>query len=359
MPQANGHIGVSGKIEVNLEGKGNGAQPRRHSGGGGHGADLLPEGAHLIGDQHLFGKAHYKALHAPAGLEHALPAVHQLVLHRLVLDDRPGDQLGEQRHIRAHVEDVLLGLDDAPVHVDGVGHGLERIEADADGQSQPQRGNARVQEAVQVVDGEIRVLEEAQNAQIAHPVHDQHGFGGLVPSRVLKMADQPGVGVVKHRGEQHDEDILGLAPAVEHKAEQQQHGIACLAGTQKIDPRHHRQEDQQKNSAAEYHRVVLLWKIYRSFTAFLPESGTEQRSVPPGVYKPRRVRGADAAKYSNHFSGGVYVGKILLGRKCAQRARAVGRNPIGNEIEDFVPAYLTRSRADTPPARWSGWRTGC
>ena len=55
---------------------------------------------------------------------------------------------------------------------------------------------------------------------------------------------------------------------------------------------------------------------------------------------PRRVRGADAAKNPNHFSGGVYVGKILLGRQSVRRTRAVGRNPFGNEIEDFMPAYF-------------------
>ena len=32
------------------------------------------------------------------------------------------------------------------------------------------------------------------------------------------------------------------------------------------------------------------------------------------------------AKNSKYFSGGVYVGKILLGRQCVRRTRAVGRN---------------------------------
>ena len=42
MPQTDGHVGVSGEIEIDLERKGDGAQPRRHGGGRGHGADLLP-----------------------------------------------------------------------------------------------------------------------------------------------------------------------------------------------------------------------------------------------------------------------------------------------------------------------------
>ena len=273
MPQADGHVGVSGEIEVDLEGEGDSAQPRRHGGGCGHGADLLPQSAHLIGDQHLFGQAHHKALHTAAGLEHALPAVHQLVLHRLVLDDGAGDQLGEQRHIRAHVEDVFLVLDNAPVHVDGVGHGLEGVEADADGQGQSQCGDARAQQAVQVIDGEIRVLEEAQDAQVAHHIHDQHRLGGLLLSGIPEMADEPGVGVVEHRGEQHDQDILRLTPAVEHQAEQQQHGIACLAGTQEIDSRHHGQEDQQKGGAAEYHKAFSFGKFTGRLRRFCRKVG--------------------------------------------------------------------------------------
>ena len=58
---------------------------------------------------------------------------------------------------------------------------------------------------------------------------------------------------------------------------------------------------------------------------------------------PRRVRGADAAKKSNHFSDDMCVRKILLGRQCVRRTRAVGRKPFGNEIEDFMPAQLALS----------------
>ena len=56
----------------------------------------------------------------------------QIVGHRLVLHDGPGDQLGEQRHIRAEVDDVPLGRHQSSVHVDGVAHGLEGVEGDAD-----------------------------------------------------------------------------------------------------------------------------------------------------------------------------------------------------------------------------------
>ena len=51
--QADGHVGIAGEIKVDLEREGQRAQPRRDHGGRGHGGDLLPHGAHLVGQQHL------------------------------------------------------------------------------------------------------------------------------------------------------------------------------------------------------------------------------------------------------------------------------------------------------------------
>ena len=133
MTQADSHVGITREVEIDLEGIGQHAQPRHSGRGLGHGGDLLPQCAHLVGDQHLLGKTHHEALHTAAGLKHALAAVQQLMLHRLILDDRACNQLGEQRHIGAHIEDIAAGLDDAAIHIDGVGHGLEGVEADADG----------------------------------------------------------------------------------------------------------------------------------------------------------------------------------------------------------------------------------
>ena len=59
--------------------------------------------------QNLLAQADHQPLQALAGLGQILPPVLQIVGHRLVLHDGPGDQLGEQRHIRAEVDDVPLG----------------------------------------------------------------------------------------------------------------------------------------------------------------------------------------------------------------------------------------------------------
>ena len=66
--KADGHVGVAGEIEVDLEGEGQRAQPCRDHGGRGHGGDLLPHGAHLVGQQHLLAETDDEPLHTGAGV---------------------------------------------------------------------------------------------------------------------------------------------------------------------------------------------------------------------------------------------------------------------------------------------------
>ena len=56
------------------------------------------------------------------------------------------------------------------------------------------------------------------------------------------------------------------------------------------------------------------------------------------LIKPRRVRGAAAAKEWDHFSDDMRVRKILLGRQCTQRVPQPTAIPFGSKIEDFAPA---------------------
>ena len=222
MPQADGHVRVAGEVKIDLERVRDGADPRRDRCGVRHGGDVLPDGAHLVGDEHLLAQTDHQPLQTLAGLAHRLPPVLQVVGHRLVLHDRPRDQLGEQRYIRAEVHDVPLGRYQPPVHVDGIAHGLEGVEGDTDGQQQPQRRDGCAQQTVQVADGKIRVLEKAQDRQVSHHRDDQHRLGAALPSLTPKVADGQTVAVVEHRGEQHDQNVLRLTPAVKQQAEDKQ-----------------------------------------------------------------------------------------------------------------------------------------
>ena len=287
VPQTDGHVRIAGEVEVDLERVGDGAQPRRGRRGVGHGGDLLPDGAHLVGDEHLLAQADHQPLQALAGLRQILPPVLQIVGHRLVLHDGPGDQLGEQRHIRAEVDDVPLGRHQSPVHVDGVAHGLEGVEGDADGQQQPQRRYRRAQQPVDVVDGEIRVLEEPQNGQISHHRQDQHALGALFPLPPAEPADGQTVAVVEHGGEQHDQDILWLTPAVKQQAEHQKQAVAQLPRADIIQNSHQRQERQQEGGAAEYHSGSPLQLISKRKGRASPPLRLSKKSVIASQCAPR------------------------------------------------------------------------
>ncbi len=89
----------------------------------------------------------------------------------------------------------------AAVHVDGVAHRLERVEADAERQRHPQRGvepklreSDPVDEGVVVVDAEVEVLEEAEQRQVGdhRDRQDQLGAPGARSIRVddVLAADQ-------------------------------------------------------------------------------------------------------------------------------------------------------------------------
>ena len=114
MPQTDGHVRVAGEVKVDLERVRDGADPRRDRCGVRHGGDVLPDGAHLVGDEHLLAQTDHQPLQTLAGLAHRLPPMLQVIGYCLVLHDRPRDQLGEQRHVRAEVHDVPLGRHQKP-----------------------------------------------------------------------------------------------------------------------------------------------------------------------------------------------------------------------------------------------------
>ena len=94
----------------------------------------------------------------------------QLFRHIPVFYDGAGDELGEHDHIGAEIDDVVFGGNIPAVDVDGIAHGLEGVEADAQRQyadpfqvRQAQTGNGVVG-----VHDEVGVFEHHQHGQTAH-----------------------------------------------------------------------------------------------------------------------------------------------------------------------------------------------
>lgn len=162
--EADRHIGIAGKIEIDLEGE------RRKADPGGENRKLsglqprnrLPDLPCRVREQHLFGQAHGKAADARSKVGKGLLPVLQLAGYGLHSDDRPGDELGEQGNIGAEIENAALHLHLSPVQIDDVGEGLEGIKRYADRQRHLQQREPRPGHAVNRTDKEIRVFEEAR-----------------------------------------------------------------------------------------------------------------------------------------------------------------------------------------------------
>ena len=140
--------------------------------------------------------------------------VGEVGLHGLILHDGTGNELRKQRYVGGKIHDVLLGLYLTAVDVNSVGQGLERIETDANGQSQSQGGKSRAQEGVDVIDGEIRIFEKGQNTQTAYAGQDHQEPGALFRAFFPAGADAQTDAVIEQGGKDHDEDIFRLAPTV-------------------------------------------------------------------------------------------------------------------------------------------------
>ena len=178
LAHADAHQGVAGEIEVQLQTVCDDAQPHQRGGGvcqthkGGGGAvgypdDVCPQCAHSVRQQHLFGKTEGEQGHALFNLFEviAVPVDVQLVGDVPVLDDRPRDELREHDHISAEIDDVALGFYIPAVNIDGVGKGLEGVEADAQRQGADALnfGKGGAQQGIHAAQHKVCVLEVEQH----------------------------------------------------------------------------------------------------------------------------------------------------------------------------------------------------
>ena len=132
-PQADGHVGITRKIKIDLQRIAYGAQPRKQHRWLCGCPVALRQGTELVGKQHLFSQTDEKALGAfPAIPYGGFPMVQPFTDIRIA-DDGSGDQLREHGHIGAEIHKAFLGAYPSPVHIRCVSHTLKRIKADANG----------------------------------------------------------------------------------------------------------------------------------------------------------------------------------------------------------------------------------
>ena len=162
LPQADGHIAVAGKIEVNMQHIGRGIEPEKQDGLILRGAENFAELAKSVGQKHLFPQTQHKAPYAQSRFFQAVLPGGELLRDLGIPDDGSGDQLGEEGNVGRKVDKVSPG-GDAPVYIHGVADELEGVKADADRQGDPEQRQGQAGEGVEIMNEKIRVLEKAQD----------------------------------------------------------------------------------------------------------------------------------------------------------------------------------------------------
>ena len=121
-PHADGHIGISRKIQVDLQHIAQPAQPQSRRRDlrqplGGHGQPAVSQHRHRIGQYRLFGQPHRKTADAPAHFLRVHLALRQVLRHIPVPHNGPGNALVEQAGIQQQNPVFLLGPYLAAVYI--------------------------------------------------------------------------------------------------------------------------------------------------------------------------------------------------------------------------------------------------
>ena len=254
-PEADGHIGIGGEIEVDLEGVRHRAQPREEHRGHNGGKGRIRDPRHGVRQQHLFAEAEEKAHRAGGEFGDGLMPLVDLLRDGGVAHDGTGDELRKEGDVKRELERVALHRSVAAVHVDDVAQALKGEEGDADGQRYLRHRNDR-QQSVEHLTEEARVLEPAQQRKPQH-----HGKRHAEPPRpwaVHRSRQQP-AGVVDGDGEQHEQQKFRPAAGIERQRKGQQDKVPQIAAAprhKEIQDKQARQEKDQKAGAAEYHDTL-------------------------------------------------------------------------------------------------------
>ena len=126
-----------------------------------------------------------------------------------------GDKLREHGDIGCQIDEIPLRRDGSAVHIHGIAQNLERIEADADRQRQPQQRDRQPGQSVQVGDHEIGILEVSQRTEAQE---DGQHKKQLRPFRAAEALNKTPKDIALQDGAEHNRQITRLTPAVKHKA---------------------------------------------------------------------------------------------------------------------------------------------
>ena len=165
--EADRHIGITGKVEVDLESVSNRAQPSGEHSRCGLCGGYFPEKADVVGEQDLLGETADEAACAFRKQIRRVIAVFQFFGNALIADDGTGNQLREERDVGSEVQQIFLCVDFTAVDINRVAHRLKGIKRNANRQWQVRLWEISTEQAVQRGDQKIAVFEHTEQAEIA------------------------------------------------------------------------------------------------------------------------------------------------------------------------------------------------
>lgn len=136
--QSDCHVGITGEIIIELEHARQGSRPCQRNG---QLVPFLPERdfrhyGDLVRCQQFLGQAYDEPPNSVGELLEAMLTFPDLLHHRPVTHDRPGDQLRKKCDVQAYVQYAPLRFLLAPVDIDNIGQCLEGVKRNPDGKRQ-------------------------------------------------------------------------------------------------------------------------------------------------------------------------------------------------------------------------------
>lgn len=215
----------------------------------------------------------------------------ELVGQKRKLQNRAGDEMGKHRNKAREINKRAHRFGVAAIHINDVAEGLKSVKADAQRQRDLQRGvplhfakTQRLHSAVVAIDGEIEVLEKAQQHQIGNnrqrhrrPLRARtrrilferdNGFFSWLLGRFLKQPGSPNLPAIardddaqspiEERGGEHQKHKLRRGPAVKRVTQKRERQIARALWREKQSVRHQKRERKKvenENVRAENHKA--------------------------------------------------------------------------------------------------------
>ena len=260
--EADGHIAVAGKIEINLVGVAEDAEPCAKSGkmrglfpGG------IDDGGDGVGEEDFF--HHADGEEGPADVEPAgavvVVEIIEIGFHLAKADDGAGYELRKERDVTGEFPEIARGSDDAAVGVNHIADGVEGIKGNADGKNDVERG--RVDGNVEprrdlgeAGDCEVEIFEEAEEEKVNGDGNDQEEFA----SAGVSGAEHAEAGKIADRGgEGHERAEFVVPGAVKNVAGDGEPNVAQLfcAETPEAEA-YDWQEEKKKDEAVKEHELA-------------------------------------------------------------------------------------------------------